>query len=162
MLLRLAVLDEFSWQKAPDMCNVLSSLHSTLSTLLWYCLISSDEQAFNLQCDDDVYNLHDDLHLDDDSSSAAKLAHLSQSPFYRVARSMFFAAHHDEFQQHLRNHQHEGLVTPYRMTEFEFTDSELVVSLDVNHARINAITSPGRRASGHQTSAAYPSRFTRV
>lgn len=162
MLVRLSVLDDFSWQNAPDMCEVLSAVHGTPSDLLWYCLICRDEEAFNTRCDEDVYNLLDELHLDDDTSSAAHIAHLSQSPFYRVSRSMFYAAHVDDLQLHLSNHRLLGSREMYRVMDLELTDCELVVSLDVKHAKINTVPIRGGRGVGHPSIAAYPSGFTRV
>ena len=162
MLIRFELLDEFSWQKVPHLCETLTSLHRTMSDLMWYCLISSDEAQFDALCDDDVCCLLDDLALDGDSESAANIANLARTPFYRVSRSMFYDAHNDEFDQHLRNHQHLGLVTPYRMTELEFRDSELVVNLSINHGKIGPLANRSRRRGGYQTFAAYPSSFTRV
>lgn len=162
MLVRLCVLDDFSWHNAPDMCKVLTSAHATLSDLLWYCLISPDEDSFNLRCDEDIRNLLDDLDLDDDTSSATMLANVSQSPFYRVSRSMFYAAHQDEYEQHFSNHLQDGLLTPYRLTDLEFTDSDLVINFSINHGNVRPQHGRRRWPARHQPPAAYPSGFTRV
>lgn len=162
MLVRLELLDEFSSQKMPHLCEVLTSVHRTMSDLMWYCLISSDKDSFNALCADDAHQLLYDLELDDDAESSDKIEQLIRSPYYNVSRGMFYEAHNDEFQQHFRNHQHQGLVTPYRMAEMEFRDGELVVNLSINHGR----TSPGPSRRGrderHQITTAYPPSFTRV